>query len=56
MVRVGIKIYFKRQSHIKQPEKYFKGLVMTNIVFVPVTTHYVTTDLKVEKNSRVFED
>ena len=49
-ISLGIKIYFERQSHTKQPEAYFNGLVMTNVVFVPVTTHYVTTDLKIEKS------
>jgi hypothetical protein len=48
-ISLGIKIYFERQTHTKQPEACFNGLVMTNVVFVPVTTHYVTTDLKVEK-------
>ena len=49
-ISLGIKIYFEQQSHTKQPETYFNGLVMTNVVFVPVTTHYVTTDLKIEKS------
>ena len=49
-ISLGIKIYFERQSHTKQPETYFNGLVMTNVVFVPINTHYVTPDLKVENS------
>ena len=49
-ILLGIKIYFERQSHTERPEAYFNGLVMTNVVFVPITTHHVTEDLKVEKS------
>ena len=49
-ISLGIKIYFEQQSHTKQQETYFNGLVMTNVVFVPITTHYVTPDLKVENS------
>ena len=45
-ISLGIKIYFERQSVPKQPEEYFKGLVMTNAVFIPITANCIPTDYK----------